>query len=281
MKNAMNGSSKQWQLLSAYLDGELSDRKKKQVQSLLSSDPLAAETLENLRKTKSLLRMLPTREVPHQYTLTRQEALVSSPGWLVNGLRVLSGVSAAALVAFLTLDLLIPMRAIPQSAMLESMAAEEAPALESMPAPEQDTLIQPFTYESAPQGFGLGGGGESPDEMFSQEQDLVLPDISIIEEETEIEDFAPDASLAEDSSTDSELSEFKGVPNAGPILGVAPQDQQGTVVERGAPHPFPRETRLASPAGLSYLTVEITLLTLSLFSALAAFIIRRKQNTLR
>lgn len=293
MKVTMHLTNTQWQLLSAYLDGEVSEEERAQVDTLLASHSLAAEALQALRNTKSLLRMLPERPVPHNYIITRQEAIATRPGWLVKGLRLLSGVSAAALTALLAVDLFLPMRAASQPEMLESMAAEEAPLesaaplaqeapeVESMAAPDEEVPIDPFYFEPAPIARGMGGGGGSPSDEPGGIPGIILPDISIKVGETYLGDSAAGQAIEEELTEGAEKAAPKGSMNTGPILGVAPPENRGDIIEENIPRVFPHQTSTVEARWPSYLFIEVILLAISLVSALAAIILHRRRHAAR
>jgi len=305
VNEAMNLNRKQLELLSAYLDESLSERENKKAELLLASHPDAVNTLENLRNLKSLLRMLPEREVPHHFTITRQEALAARPGWLVTGLRVLSGVSAAALAAVLAIDFLLPVGSIPQPAMLESMPLEEAPATDEFALPTaiaegdaeieiesateaEQSLAAPAesgepiisNFEAAPEGLGMGGGGGSPEGDTGQPPGMILPDISISEGESLPEDRQlteqDQLSVEKESGADAE----KSIAESSPILGVAPPEEQGKVISDEVPVVPTMPEIVQQKHRFSYLVIEIILLAVSLLSILAAVFIRRKRRGL-
>lgn len=60
------------ELLSAYLDGELKSSDSMQLESRLKTDPELASVLNDLRATRTLLRKLPSRRAPRNFTLTRK-----------------------------------------------------------------------------------------------------------------------------------------------------------------------------------------------------------------
>jgi hypothetical protein len=60
------------ELLSAYLDGQLNSSESVRLESRLKTDPQLASVLTDLRATRSLLRKLPARRAPRNFTLTRK-----------------------------------------------------------------------------------------------------------------------------------------------------------------------------------------------------------------
>jgi len=60
------------ELLSAYLDGELKPADSRRLESRLKSDPELVSVLNDLRATRTLLRKLPSRKAPRNFTLTRK-----------------------------------------------------------------------------------------------------------------------------------------------------------------------------------------------------------------
>ena len=56
--------------LSAYLDGQLKPSEAARLESRLKTDPELASILKDLRQTRSLLRQLPQRRAPRNFTLT-------------------------------------------------------------------------------------------------------------------------------------------------------------------------------------------------------------------
>jgi hypothetical protein len=60
------------ELLSAYLDGELKPSDSVKLETRLKSDPELASVLSDLRVTRTLLRRLPSRKAPRNFTLTRK-----------------------------------------------------------------------------------------------------------------------------------------------------------------------------------------------------------------
>lgn len=67
------------ELLSAYLDGELKPSESKRLETRLKSDPELASVLDDLRATRALLRKLPSRKAPRNFTLTRKMVGQSPP----------------------------------------------------------------------------------------------------------------------------------------------------------------------------------------------------------
>jgi len=64
--------SRDWEALSAYLDGQLSNRERSRLEARLENDRDLQLALEELRKTQGVLRNLPTLRVPRNFTLTPQ-----------------------------------------------------------------------------------------------------------------------------------------------------------------------------------------------------------------
>ncbi|HKJ37989.1 MAG TPA: hypothetical protein VJ972_04390 [Anaerolineales bacterium] len=60
------------ELLSAYLDGELKPSDSTKLEARLKTDPELASVLNDIRATRALLRKLPSRKAPRNFTLTRK-----------------------------------------------------------------------------------------------------------------------------------------------------------------------------------------------------------------
>ena len=60
------------ELLSAYLDGQLKPSDSTRLEARLQTDPQLVSVLTDLRATRSLLRKLPQRRAPRNFTLTRK-----------------------------------------------------------------------------------------------------------------------------------------------------------------------------------------------------------------
>ena len=58
------------ELLSSYLDGQLSSADSARLEARLRTDPDLRSVLQDLRSTRSLLRQLPMRKAPRNFTLT-------------------------------------------------------------------------------------------------------------------------------------------------------------------------------------------------------------------
>lgn len=65
--------------LSAYLDGQLSPSDSARLESRLKSDPELASAYEDIRSTRAILRKLPSRKAPRNFTLTRKMAGLNPP----------------------------------------------------------------------------------------------------------------------------------------------------------------------------------------------------------
>jgi anti-sigma factor RsiW len=65
--------------LSSYLDGQLNPSESARMESRISSDPELASAFNDLRATRSILRKLPARKAPRNFTLTRQMVGLKPP----------------------------------------------------------------------------------------------------------------------------------------------------------------------------------------------------------
>ena len=164
MSRKPNLNRHEWLLLSAYLDGELSNREKRQVEEWLQKDPASRTALEGLRRTRQVLRHAPQKPVPHNFTLT--EDMLRKP-LIPSFSRVFSYSAALAgllLVAVLGLDLFSNMNRA------QTASNASAPVVESFKADED--MAAATNEESAPQiiywgnsgpllgAYGKGGGGD-------------------------------------------------------------------------------------------------------------------------
>ncbi len=63
-------SPEDWEILSAYIDGQVSAREQEKLKQKLDTEPELQRALEELQRTKMVLRSAPRRRVPHNFTLT-------------------------------------------------------------------------------------------------------------------------------------------------------------------------------------------------------------------
>jgi hypothetical protein len=67
------------ELLSAYLDGQLSPSESARLEARLASDPELASVFDDLRAARGILRKLPSRKAPRNFTLTCQMVGLKPP----------------------------------------------------------------------------------------------------------------------------------------------------------------------------------------------------------
>jgi len=153
------------ELLSAYLDGELKPSDLNKLEARLKLDPELAPVLNDLRATRTLLRKLPSRKAPRNFTLTRQMAGLNPPLPRTYPIFRLATV-VATLLFFLSFGINTFGTQMASQSMfgigggggggeVESYAAEapamEAPAAPAEPAaPSADSALAPQTTEVPP-----------------------------------------------------------------------------------------------------------------------------------
>jgi len=65
--------------LSSYLDGQLSPSESARLEARIASDPELASAFNDLRAARGILRKLPARKAPRNFTLTRQMVGLKPP----------------------------------------------------------------------------------------------------------------------------------------------------------------------------------------------------------
>ena len=132
------------ELLSSYLDGQLKPSETARLEIRLSTDPNLRAVLDDLRSARGLLRQLPMRKAPRNFTLTPKMVGKNPP--LPRSYPAFRFVSAlATIMLFFTLGL---------------------------------NFVVPQMTSQSP-AFGMGGGGAP--EVFSAEEAPALPEAAVTE----------------------------------------------------------------------------------------------------
>ena len=129
-------SSHDTELLSAYLDGQLSKADSARLESRLKTDPELRTVYEGLRQSQVVLRKLPARRAPRNFTLTPKMAGIKPP--LPRAFPVFRLASALAAVLFFlgyALNLSVPLAASMSAA--TPLAASAPAAVEMVTAPTE------------------------------------------------------------------------------------------------------------------------------------------------
>lgn len=100
----MDVSSQDWQLLSEYIDDELSGKQKSRLEERLESERSLREAVQRLRNTKRVLRSAPHLSAPRRFTLTSEMVGQSTPRPLFPVFRLATAVVSILLVAVLVFD---------------------------------------------------------------------------------------------------------------------------------------------------------------------------------
>lgn len=132
------------ELLSAYLDRELSANQMAEVEVRLQTESELKDLFVELRRTRQVLRSLPVMRAPRNFTLTPEMAGIKPRRenrlvlWF-NRLRLSSALAAILLVLVLMGDFLTGITPLPLAGRLatDSMPAEELSAAESLPEAAQ------------------------------------------------------------------------------------------------------------------------------------------------
>ena len=129
-------SPNDWQTLSEYLDGQLSNRERVQIEARLQTSEDLRSGLEEIRRTRAILRTLPKRRAPRNFILTpamvpqRRAALPRAFPYL----RLASALASVLLVITFLSDLAI--HTGPSAATFSANAPVQAPAaIQSAPNP--------------------------------------------------------------------------------------------------------------------------------------------------
>lgn len=181
--------------LSAYLDGQLDKSDAAQVEARLKTDPELVSVINDLRAARGILRKLPARKAPRNFTLTRQMVGLKPPLPRTYSLfRFATAFAAILFVMSFSVNMLSPFvsfgaPAAPglgygggSDAAMEAPAATEeaAAAQESMsemapvPAEEGTRMVEPTTPTPAL---------KQPEESTAQEQATETADQAPAEEE--------------------------------------------------------------------------------------------------
>ena len=284
-------SSRELQLLSAYLDGELSKKDQKRVEKLLSDHPAASTSLEKLRQVKSVIKLLPIHKVPRNFTISTEEVSRSLIPSLAGVLRYASAVSAALLAVILAFDFISPYQLAAGELGLARSTAETIFEEKMITSVEEETPIITW-HPNAPaddEGYGIGGGrGGAGDSDLQNE--LLLPDIiiapsddqteeipSIPQEGTTVETEQLPQAVEEQPQADGEKSRQEpkyAEDESGPILGIRPSESQGIT----EPLDEISEVVVEVPEMISLRLIEIVLAGLTVATALLADFLRKRKK---
>lgn len=285
-------SNKEWQLLSAFLDDQLKEKEKRQVEELLRIEPGAQSAMEGLRRTRILLKALPLRKASRNFTLSPESVKKIIIPTFTGILRYSSALAALLLVAVLAFDFL----SLSAPLAVSRTAEDASPEMMAMEAPAAKESEQPpIIYWGAPPpvmgiygkggggdgmgygiggaegpAYGMGGGGAQPG---------YIPPEAPIPEAIQPSELLPPGEESTSEAAEEAVPSGEKLPapesltGSSPILGVRPESEQG-VLSTPAGKDLPDRRGLTLPVSLRL--VEIVLAILLVLTAIPAWLMRRK-----
>jgi hypothetical protein len=237
--------TRELELLSTYLDGELGPDQLQTLTARLQAEPDLREWLESLRRVKLMVGSLPRMRAPRNYTLTPDMVTVRSQKKqpFIASLRLATALAAIMLVVLFSVEFLVTSGPLarPQLAsepvMEAAMVADEA---------EPEPLIvwgAPGVGGADERHFGMGGDAalmEAPVMVESMPVEKEVP----VEGEPEIppEEIPPaeepelmleSAAIPEGDEAPEDMQMSSGINKELPILGIN-TDEGGEIVGRYA-----------------------------------------------
>jgi hypothetical protein len=215
-------SPKEWEALSAYLDGQLSTNDRIRLEELLTERPEMRVALKDLRRTRDFLRSQPSLRAPRNFTLSPQLAgiRIKERGSSF-AFPVLSAVSALAsilLVLVFVGDMLItgagPSQIFATQAPIEEYLSVEESVPESFSPAEGEFQEIPPTEISLPevQAPSVAAESEVLESMVEEEVEAVSKAIETVDESRtgsaiqpqSLEPVSPDFEAAPGGKTEHE-----------------------------------------------------------------------------
>lgn len=156
MKESLHLNERDWQALSEYLDGQLSDRDKTRLEKRMSEQADLRAGLDELRQTRAMLRSVRKQPAPRNFTISpAMVQQVKKPNPLLRFIPALNFASAASALAVIAL---LAAGLLPGIAPAAAPAPQQPFALEA-PASEAATPEMIIQWGSP---GGLGGGAAEP-----------------------------------------------------------------------------------------------------------------------
>jgi len=235
------GRTKDWLVLSAYLDGELNAREKEKLEQRLRASAQLREQLSQIRTTRSMIRSLPRKKVPRNFVLSPEMVTQrKSTGWLP-----LMGLTSAA-SAILALVLLFFQFAPGFLLNTQSFAAKNAEEVAMFAEAESADAVRKggtpeIIYWGGPpsQEIAAGKGGGGADEEIVPNQSAPLFEIAPAEE-APLEAMGAPAEEAPQMEAPELAPAPEEVPPAEPtpeMLTTSPEMQESTEESLTAPQP--------------------------------------------
>ena len=239
-------SSRDFEKLSAYLDGELSASASRKMKSRLARDPNLLAALDDLRETKSVLQRIPKRRSLRSFKLTPQMVATRPPMPRAYPIFRFASAVAVILLFFSTL----PNVGVPMGASAP-MVLEAAPAAENFAGAEaEDMMEMPAPAAEAP----------------------ALAESAPLEEPAAEEAASPEAPVTEtEKSSADQRAEGTIIPT--PTITATPLAK---ITTTPTPEPLtaPQTDASAQPASPQRIW-QMVLAALAVFFGLGAFIVRR------
>ena len=141
------------ELLSSYIDDEVSDSERRRVERHLSTCEECRQELDSLRVTVTALRQLPEIQTARSFAISAEPQPVSDGlGWVL-GVRLAASAAAVVLVGLILADVtgLLVQTDLPEWARQSDTAQSEAPAQPAAPAPAAFAPTAAPAPASAPQ----------------------------------------------------------------------------------------------------------------------------------
>lgn len=161
MKNTI--SPRDYEVLSAYLDGQLDPTQRANLEARLKTNPVLAETLRSLSQTRSMLRSLPMLKAPRSFKLTPEMAGLRPVPRFYPFFQLASVLASLLLVVVLAGDFL--------GLSLGARTAATAPASAPLQAvqPTQVAGVQSFSAKSSSNAGTLVG---TPSALATQQDQV-------------------------------------------------------------------------------------------------------------
>jgi hypothetical protein len=270
-------SRRDWERLSAYLDGQLSPREHARLVARLEEDADLRTALENLRTTREALRSLPSLKAPRNFTLSPE--MVSQPKQksmpLVPIFRLASVLASLLFVIVVIGDVLGLGRGVGlmqpamEAPVAEMLVEEEQEEVVGVAAPTE-TAIAEDAAEEAREG-----------EAEKAAEEVEMPQAEAYVEEEEAEDQAPaleaEATSPQATATPLATASETTTPTQTPSP-TFPPTETFTPLPTSTPEVVATpEADIGLPRFSPIRLLEIFLAFLAIVSAGMAFLLRRRK----